>query len=677
MSTRRSNRSLPGRHPAVAAITLLVLALLSPTQAVGGQEAADPEPRVVLVAQRPVVSPGDSLDLSVQVRDAPADAELSFTVYPALAGRERLDDSIRGARLGRPLRRIDRLPVALFANADGTVPASFPVDDREQPPLGFRLPRAGVYPLEVVLSTPDGATLDRFVTHVVRLPRADTGGPTSMMRVQVLVQVGAPLATAPDGTQRLPGAETTRLAGLARTLAARGGDGVTLAVNPETLDALAATPGAEPVLDGLRAAAAASPTLAATYVPIDLGSWFEARLGRDLADQFRAGQETLQRRLGVDTPLADLALADESTGSIGLDGLRRLGVTAAVVPPTALDGPDPSAIPSQPVDVSLPDGALLRVLPADAAALTRLEADEPPVLAAQHTLALLALRRDEAATTPQGAVIVVPPGRVSDDALGAFLDQLAGADDAGVSGRPVVTAASLRDVLDTPPAEDRSGATIRRRWDGPDLRGLGGYPAALSAVHISVEGYRSMVTGLDSARLADLDRSVLASGDRSLDEAGRQAFLDATTARVMAVVRSIQIPDAQAVTITAREAVIPLTAQNDNDAPVRVRLQLQSEKLLFPDGDVITAELAPGANRLEARVRARASGAFPLDVRVSSPDEGIAIAAGRIQVRSTAVSGVGLALSIGAGLFLLLWWARHLRRGRREHRLIDAPTPPR
>jgi len=45
-------------------------------------------------------------------------------------------------------------------------------------------------------------------------------------------------------------------------------------------------------------------------------------------------------------------------------------------------------------------------------------------------------------------------------------------------------------------------------------------------------------------------------------------------------------------------------------------------------------------------------------------------------VRSTAVSGVGLVLSIGAGLFLVVWWARHWHRTRRSARLIAAGSHP-
>jgi hypothetical protein len=75
---------------------------------------------------------------------------------------------------------------------------------------------------------------------------------------------------------------------------------------------------------------------------------------------------------------------------------------------------------------------------------------------------------------------------------------------------------------------------------------------------------------------------------------------------------------------------------------------------------------------MRVRVRARTSGAFPLRVTLVSPQGGLELAGSRFTVRSTAASGVGIALSAGAGVFLLLWWARHLVRGRRARRLVPA-----
>ncbi|HEY6533633.1 MAG TPA: hypothetical protein VIY72_15095, partial [Acidimicrobiales bacterium] len=70
----------------------------------------------------------------------------------------------------------------------------------------------------------------------------------------------------------------------------------------------------------------------------------------------------------------------------------------------------------------------------------------------------------------------------------------------------------------------------------------------------------------------------------------------------------------------------------------------------------------------------RASGAFPLDVTISSANGALPVATTEYTVRSTAISGIGLALSIGAGLFLLVWWARHFRTARRARQLVGADS---
>jgi hypothetical protein len=50
---------------------------------------------------------------------------------------------------------------------------------------------------------------------------------------------------------------------------------------------------------------------------------------------------------------------------------------------------------------------------------------------------------------------------------------------------------------------------------------------------------------------------------------------------------------------------------------------------------------------------------------VRSTDGSLLIAEGRLKVRSTVVSSVGLALAIGAALFLVGWWAFEIRKRRR------------
>jgi hypothetical protein len=62
----------------------------------------------------------------------------------------------------------------------------------------------------------------------------------------------------------------------------------------------------------------------------------------------------------------------------------------------------------------------------------------------------------------------------------------------------------------------------------------------------------------------------------------------------------------------------------------------------------------------------------PVTIQVTSPDGGLLVTSSRVTVRSTAVSGIGYVLSVGAGLFLVIWWFRHWRRARREHHQVTA-----
>ena len=121
---------------------------------------------------------------------------------------------------------------------------------------------------------------------------------------------------------------------------------------------------------------------------------------------------------------------------------------------------------------------------------------------------------------------------------------------------------------------------------------------------------------------------------------------------------------------------IPIALDNLSDRNLDVEVVLDSDQLEFPEGAVLHPTLPPGTTRLEVPVRVRTSGAFTMDVRVTSRDGSIVLDESTFDVRSTAISGVGLALSIGAGLFLAVWWARHWRSARRSRHLMPASSVP-
>jgi hypothetical protein len=109
-----------------------------------------------------------------------------------------------------------------------------------------------------------------------------------------------------------------------------------------------------------------------------------------------------------------------------------------------------------------------------------------------------------------------------------------------------------------------------------------------------------------------------------------------------------------------------------------VTLQLDAADITFPEGDHIELTLDATRQELEVPVRLERQGDLRLGLAVVSPDGQLLLAQSELTVRSRQLSGVGVVLSVGAGLFLLVWWGRHLLSSRRGGKRpagegVDAP----
>jgi hypothetical protein len=161
-------------------------------------------------------------------------------------------------------------------------------------------------------------------------------------------------------------------------------------------------------------------------------------------------------------------------------------------------------------------------------------------------------------------------------------------------------------------------------------------------------------------------RASLASGIRGTGPGVSAARVADIVESVREVTGSVTTPASRSVTLTSRRASVPISIDNSADRRLRVRVHLESQKLEFPDGDTRVVELPAGKNTTTVfNVTARATGTFPVEVVVTSPDRRIELQHTRYTVRSAAVSGVGIFLTVGAGLFLAGWWVTHWRRSRR------------
>ena len=174
--------------------------------------------------------------------------------------------------------------------------------------------------------------------------------------------------------------------------------------------------------------------------------------------------------------------------------------------------------------------------------------------------------------------------------------------------------------------------------------------------------------GSGSPRADPLDERVLVSASADLTPDGRLAYLDAVRHAVAVEAAKVATQERQTITLTAREGRVPLLIRNRAGYPLNVVVRLDSDRLAFPDnpGGRLDLVLTDEITRIDVQVRARSSGDSLLDVVITSPDGRLALSRVRHRIRSTAVSGLGVGLSIGAGLFLLFWWAGTARRARRR-----------
>ena len=154
-----------------------------------------------------------------------------------------------------------------------------------------------------------------------------------------------------------------------------------------------------------------------------------------------------------------------------------------------------------------------------------------------------------------------------------------------------------------------------------------------------------------------------------------RALLTSIGTSVNGFLAQVRVQPRSTVTITSSKAEIPIGFQNTSDQPLTVHLKLESDRLLFPDGaerDVLLP--AHRSTTVRVAVETRGSGTSPVLMTVTTPD-GLPIGGPtRITVRSTFVSGVGVFLTVGAIVFLALWWGWDIRRRRKRRAQQQQPA---
>ncbi|HUF33647.1 MAG TPA: DUF6049 family protein [Acidimicrobiales bacterium] len=634
-----------------------------------------PSGRIALASQRSWIGDGNTFVLRVDVDRirSPQDLQLTATVHAAVTSRSQFARTVHGSLLGR---RVARSTVPLRFDAAGAVPVVFSLPGAPDNVGAEPLPDLahGVYPVAVSLHERGGPAIDSFTTHLVRVPSATDLPPLSVAWV---LPLSAQPGLQPDGTTDLPGEDRRRLADVASALAGVSGAAVTLAPTPETLEALR-TLGDEEALDDLRTTIdQGGQVIARSYVDLSLGTLLDPALADMVGAQRSHGIDIVDDLLGV-RPDPRTFVTLDSLDDDDVTRLRRTGVDQLVVAEDELE-PLPARVTAgltlaRPFLVEAGRGRRVVAAAAESGLAAHFSDGDDQVLAAHHLIADLAVIFGDRPGQVRG-VVVHPPRDWEPDPT--FLATVL----TSISSIPTLAPVTVDELLaDVTVLEDGGDAVVRQlTTGGAPSPGTG--RDELDRLRRSVESLVTM-TGRANPDVELLDQLLLVAESQRLDADRRHAYVTASRGRLGDVLDRIQVLDRGSYRLTAREGTIPLTLRNHNPYPVTVVLGLASDKLEFTEGDALgdnrsrlhrELTLEPGNTAVSLQVRTRTSGDFPLRIELRSVDGGLDVGGSRVTIRSTVASGVGVVLSVGAGLFLLVWWARHWRTARRDQRLVD-PT---
>lgn len=616
---------------------------------------------LTMIRQTPFVGPTGTFRIELTTRGASAGARVGLTVYTQVPSRARLDRAMTGDSLGPAVATT--APVTA-PTPSGVVAIDLPISPIWPAPAGGAvLSNAGVYPVAVELTGADGRRIDRLFTQIIRLPATDQA--TAALAVGSIVPIEAEPTVAYDGDLTLSTADAERARGVLGAVTDPASPPLTVAATPFVLSELAGS------VASVSAALSSRPVLAAPWVPIDAGSLFAAGQGSMVVDEYRVGTEALTAAVGT-APETSVAVIDGATSPRALDLALDRGARAVVLGSGQVRaaGDDTSALTQQFV-ITAADGRRVPAMAADDLAAVPLAFIADPVLAAHRALGSLAMVHFEQPEARRGVALALP-ARTSAVAVAEFLRGLTQRDGSGSGslGAAVLAPTTLPELFaTTSTVSDRNGPVVRS-WTFDEPTDLGAYGPALEQARWDLRGARSMLP--DAPGLIEpIDRTILASAARSMSTDARLTVLAGTQRSIRSLTGSITMPASQSVNLTSRTGDIPLSIDNSLPNEAHVRVTLSSPKLDFPDGSTLELVVPPGSTRTSIRVTARASGAFPMQVSIASVDGILPVTTSRVDVRSTAISGWGLVLSIGAGLFLAVWWIRHFRHTRRARSLVD------
>ncbi len=678
--------------------------------AIDAGASSDPSP-LTLVHQTAFVP---NQVFTVQVRTGtglPPKSELALdvSVYDCIGVRDTLQQiSNNGPSAGNRLGSTGALPlgnvpsvggadgngpayqVAVGLNVDGvspTAPFNGSSIDLASCQQSRGAAEAGVYPATVALeNSASHRVIDQFTTYFANTEGA---GPASKrLRVAVVVPVSAPVT--PDSSAHagsataLSSGQTNRLGQVVATVASHAQTApVTVNATPQTVEDLAATGKSGPATLRLlqQVVLLRDEALDQPYVPIDADTMAASGLGSEVTAQKNRGHQVLSLSGLHVSSSQNVWLAQQTVENGAAGAVAALGAQQAVIPASSFESAPSGGFFTNRVTLSLGHGSEIPAAASDTA-LTREFAADPgdPALAAYQMLADLELIYWAGPNADQvRGVVAVPPTSWQSDPT--FLNTLLSNLSPGTSSNPYLEPLTLSDFFAQVPVES-GGARSLAGGSGTTLPSS--FVSAVKHTRGKLDSFTATTSGAGS-EIDQLGDALLTSESSELSSQGRSVALQGFNSALDAQLSQIQLTTDRTITLTSRTAALPVTILSTAPYTVNAVLSLSSAKLEFPPpggsgstGPSTTDQLVKidrSTTALRVQVVTRTSGDLPVSVSLTSRDGALVLVHGRLTVRSTAFSVVGVVLTAVALAVLLGWWVRS-SISRRRARAAEGQASP-
>ncbi|MGB0994203.1 MAG: DUF6049 family protein [Acidimicrobiales bacterium] len=636
--------------------TLLLVAVVAVAFGVtsGAASAQRGPDRIDLVSQTTFVSEAE-VSLTVRLPNLQPGRHMQIRVFRPINEPERILDTITNPPTENPeIANFVIEDLSEIAVGSGDLFMITLPDDE----VGEMLRRSpGAIPVRIDLTDEDQAILDTLVTFVI----AEDTTLSARIDLGFVADAQSPLARRADSIELDPADAVDRVADAVNNAPAP----VLISFAPETLTALAdpTTDGGQRALDRIRRLLDGHLIPLSPWVSIDEEAWRLTGDPERLIRLFAKGREVTEKLLGrAPMPIARID-ADTTADTVAF--LRSVGLTGGVVEPSQIDDVALTQADRRPIEVLDANGITVPVLVVDRAFEASLIGEDPELIA-QHRFTEL-LFEAKAVGTDRG--ILLDLSTVDRVPLVLLIDLFETTDRLGLT--------SVDDLLARPSARDDTGSVLRVELVAtpPSSTELAASDLRLRMAEAVLDSYAFMLAPAEGL-LAPLRNILTAAMSDELDTDSRRIFADVIFDVVADVTAQVELIDSGRITLASQTAALPVAIHNGANLAMNVTVKTTSEKLRFPDGEELRITLEPGLNELTIPIETVTSGDARIFITVTSPDGHLDLTDGSVNVRSTAISGLGLMVSLVSLAVLLTWWLRTIIRVRRSRRAATVSSTP-